>query len=61
MDGEPVYVMDLTDDNPELTGYIVFRYHNKNGFYPRGCGWFYAFGYGRTWLAYRRRPEEGNK
>lgn len=61
MDGEPVYVMDLTDDNPELTGYIVFRYHNKNGFYPRGCGWFYACGYGRTWLAYRRRPEEGNK
>lgn len=61
MDGEPVYVMDLTDGNPELTGYIVFRYHNKDGFNPRGGGWFYACGYGRTWLAYRRRPEEERK
>lgn len=63
MDGEPVFLVDLVHKSdpkvPDLWGgWIVFTKHDKNGFIPRGGGFFSNDGYGKTWLAYRHKPEE---
>ena len=64
MDGKPVFLVDLVHKSdpkvPDLWGgWIVFTKHNQNGFIPRGGGFFSNDGYGKTWLAYRQKPEEG--
>lgn len=63
MGGEPVFLVDLVHKSdpkvPDLWGgWIVFTKHDKNGFIPRGGGFFSNDGYGKTWLAYRHKPEE---
>ena len=63
MDGEPVFLVDLVHKSdpivPDLWGgWIVFTKHDQNGFIPRGGGFFSNDGYGKTWLAYRQKPEE---
>ena len=58
MDGEPVYMVDLTGGTL-WTQWMIFERHTDKGFVPRGGGWFGADTYGKTWLAYRRRPEGG--
>lgn len=56
MDGEPVYMLDLTGG--ELwSQWIIFQKHSDDGFIPKGGGWFSAENYGKTWLAFCRRPE----
>ena len=61
MDGHPVYILDLLNKESCLTGYIIFHHHTTTAFYPCGRGWFSAASYGATWIAYRRKPEEGDK
>ena len=63
IDGEPVFLVDLVHKSdpkvPDLWGgWIVFTKHDQNGFIPRGGGFFSNDGYGKTWLAYRQKPEE---
>ena len=64
MNGEPVFLVDLVHKSdpkePDLWGgWIVFTENNQNGFIPMGGGFFSIDGYGKTWLAYRQKPEEG--
>ena len=66
MDGEPVFLVDLVHKSdpkePDLWGgWIVFTENNQNGFIPSGGGFFSIDGYGKTWLAYRQKPEEDDK
>ena len=62
MDGAPVFLVDIVHKSdlkePDLWGgWIVFTENNQNGFIPRGCVFFSIDGYGKTWLAYRQKPE----
>lgn len=56
MDGEPVYMVDLTGGTL-WDQWIIFKTHTDYGFIPRGGGWFGAENYGKTWLAYRHKPK----
>lgn len=56
MDGEPVYMVDLTGGTL-WDQWIIFERHTYDGFIPRGGGYFGCASYGRKWLAYRRPPE----
>ncbi len=57
MDGEPVYMVDLTGGTL-WNQWIIFEKSTDYGFIPMGGGWFDAENYGKTWLTYRRKPEE---
>ena len=57
MDGEPVYMVDLTG-RTLWNQWIIFENSTDDGFIPMGGGWFGAENYGKTWLTYRRKPEE---
>ena len=54
LDREPVW---LSGD--ELNRYDIFRGERSPGWADFYCGRFSLFCYGKTWLAYRRKPEEG--
>ena len=56
MDGEPVYMVDLTGGTL-WDQWIIFERHTYDGFIPRGGGYFGCASYGGKWLAYRRPPE----
>lgn len=56
MDGEPVYMVDLTGGTL-LDQWIIFERHTYDGFIPRGGGYFGCASYWVKWLAYRRPPE----
>lgn len=56
MDGEPVYMVDLTG-GMLWDQWIIFERHTYDGFIPRGGGYFGCASYGGKWLAYRRPPE----
>lgn len=56
MDGEPVYMVDLTGGTL-WDQWIIFERHTYDGFIPRGGGYFGCASYGVKWLAYRRPPE----
>ena len=56
MDGEPVYMVDLTGGTL-WNQWIIFECHTNDGFIPRGGGWFGCASYGEKWLAFRRPPE----
>ena len=57
MDGTPVYMVDLTGGTL-WNQWIIFENSTDDGFIPMGGGWFGAENYGKTWLTYRRKPEE---
>lgn len=54
MAGEPVW---LSGD--ELNRYDIFRGERSPGWADFYCGRFRFFCYGKDYLAYRRKPEEG--
>lgn len=54
MDGEPVW---LSGDG--LNRYDIFRGERSSGWADFYCGRFSLFCYGKDWLAYRRKPEDG--
>ena len=56
MDGEPVYMVDLTGGTL-WDQWIIFERHTYDGFIPRGGGYFGCASYWVKWLAYRRPPE----
>lgn len=56
MDGEPVWICD-TDGSMGMFALVDVR--NMVCRTPRG-GWAIFENYGQAWLAYRRKPEEGN-
>lgn len=56
MDWEPVYMVDLIG-GPSWDQWIIFKKSTDDGFAPLGGGFFITETYGRTWLAYRRKPE----
>lgn len=53
MDGEPVWVECPTNQKCSCWGY-----HDEDGFNGY-CAYFDDDEYGKVWLAYRRKPEEG--
>ena len=56
MDGEPVYMVDLTGGTL-WDQWVIFERHTYDGFIPRGGGYFGCASYGGKWLPYRRPPE----
>lgn len=50
MGGEPYWHMSLQEDSSPPHWIILDPYFAKN---------IEEYGYGKTWLAYRRKPEEG--
>ena len=57
MDGEPVYIVENTEywaivNSFDQAGVYLLSYGN-----PDDYGYFGL--YGKTWLAYRQKPEEG--
>lgn len=58
MDGEPVWVVPLNDFDILPANYLVNAYEEQ--IVVDKFGAYLDFeDYGKTWLAYRRRPEEG--
>ena len=58
MDGEPVWVVPLNDFDILPANYLVNAYAEQ--IVVDKFGAYLDFeDYGKTWLAYRRRPEEG--
>lgn len=57
MDGEPVWC-DFLDS---WGRYMIIQWHNSEFFNSFECGFLLADEYGKSWLAYRRRPEEAHK
>lgn len=55
MDGEPVWGAFLAGRDC----YMIIQWHNCEFFKSYECGFLLAEEYGKTWFAYRRRPEEG--
>lgn len=54
MDGEPVW-----GAFSEGSGrYMIIQWHNSEFFKTFECGFLLLEEYGKTWLAYRRKPEE---
>lgn len=57
MDGEPVW-----GAFSEGSGrYMIIQWHNSEFFKTFECGFLLLEEYGKTWMAYRRKPEEGEK
>lgn len=56
MDGEPVWITSMDGEWP--SGWYVLASHSRYGFVPKGRGFLAADDYGKTWLAYRRKPGE---
>lgn len=57
MDGEPVW-----GAFSEVSGrYMIIQWHNSEFFKTFECGFLLLEEYGKTWMAYRRKPEEGEK
>jgi len=55
MDGEPVWCAF-----PEGRDcYMIIRWYNSEFFKSYECGFLLTEEYGKSWLAFRRRPEEG--
>lgn len=55
MDGEPVW-----GTFSEVSGrYMIIQWHNSEFFKTFECGFLLLEEYGKTWMAYRRKPEEG--
>lgn len=54
LDGEPVWLL-----GDGLNRYDIFRGERSPGWADFYCGRFLFFCYGKDWLAYRRKPEEG--
>lgn len=59
MDGEPVWI----EGNPPLIGQWAIMYGGSEFFiqFNAGCNAMIAEEYGKTWLAYRRKPEDANE
>lgn len=57
MDGEPVWGA-FSDGSGR---YMIIQWHNSEFFKTFECGFLLLEEYGKTWLAYRRKPEEGEK
>lgn len=56
MDGEPVWCAFS-----EGRGcYMIIQWHNSEFFKSLECGFLLAEEYGKSYLAYRHKPEEGN-
>lgn len=53
MDGEPVWGA-FSDGSGR---YMIIQWHNSEFFKTFECGFLLLEEYGKTWLAYRRRPE----
>lgn len=54
MDGEPVWCAF-----PDGCGrYMIIQWNNSEFFKSYECGFLLAEEYGKSWLAYRRKPEE---
>ncbi len=58
MDGEPVWVHSLDDDYGEWVLFQKIDLGKTCAFAVIGATRNYYDGYGKTWLAYRRRPED---
>ena len=58
MDGEPVWVVPLNDFDILPANYLVNAYAEQMVVDKFGAYLDFE-DYGKTWLAYRRRPEEG--
>ena len=54
MDGEPVWGA-FSDGSGR---YMIIQWHNSEFFKTFECGFLLLEEYGKTWLAYRRKPEE---
>ena len=52
MDGEPVW--GVFSDGPDC--YMIIKWHNSEFFNTFECGFLLVDEYGKSWLAYRRRP-----
>lgn len=69
MDGEPVWLVGANDAEIDGNGYAVVDFRYYGGKDTPICFWFgnevemkpRVNNYGKTWLAYRRRPEEGTR
>ena len=58
MDGEPVWIESTAEDKPSGYGIVGHtRDHEKLILVPTLETCFYEHDYGKTWLAYRRKPE----
>lgn len=56
MDGEPVW-----GAFSEGSGrYMIIQWHNSEFFKTFECGFLLLEEYGKTWMAYRRKPEEAS-
>ncbi len=60
MDGEPVWIRGLLGLYSSFNGYYVFAYHTERDFFLRSRYPFPMDVYRKTWLAYRRKPEEAH-
>lgn len=58
MDGEPVFIVRMGSDSPEDNAWALVNRENCLCKTSDGRIAFFEL-YGKTWLAYRRRPEEG--
>lgn len=54
MDKEPVW--GVFSDGPDC--YMIIKWHNSEFFNTFECGFLLVDEYGKSWLAYRRKPEE---
>ena len=58
MGKEWVWIVDLDKTPPPIARYVQLVYRTERGFRTRHS-YLSAEAYGKTWLAYRRKPEEG--
>ena len=58
MDGEPVWCTFTEESDCPGSRYMIIQWHNSEFFKSCECGFLLIAEYEKSWLAYRRRPEE---
>lgn len=58
MDREPVWCTFSEESDCPGSCYMIIQWHNSEFFNTYECGFLLIEEYGKTWLAYRRKPEQ---